>query len=233
MTQFNRFYLDWAAFQASGETWFTLASRPPILAAGRVRLAARAPGCAGRRVFDDFRLLYFSNGYGDLDEATWGIHVFEPSLGTGAECGAAGEPLHGRAPDRALAQRFRRVRLRIQRHATTYREEPEGLTFWDLDADGRAPGLRGQLHAVLLDNDLLTADDVYVKHYRLSLEDTSPPVITCPADRRSPSARCIPACRPVTHHCRRSSPGDGDRRLDPIRRGHDAPAVFARSAPRR
>jgi hypothetical protein len=68
-------------------------------------------------------------------------------------------------------------------HSTTVREEPEGLTFWDLDADGRAPGLRGQLHVVLLDNDLVTADDVYVKHYRLSLEDSTPPVLTCPADR--------------------------------------------------
>jgi hypothetical protein len=31
-------------------------------------------------------------------------------------------------------------------------EEPEGLTIWDLD-DGRAPGIRGQLHVVVLDND--------------------------------------------------------------------------------
>jgi len=41
-------------------------------------------------------------------------------------------------------------------------EEPEGLTIWDLD-DGRAPGIRGQLHVLLLDNDI--ADDVYLKHY--------------------------------------------------------------------
>jgi hypothetical protein len=42
-------------------------------------------------------------------------------------------------------------------------EEPEGITIWDLD-DGRAPGVSGQLHVLLLDNDL-TGDDVYVKHY--------------------------------------------------------------------
>jgi hypothetical protein len=34
----------------------------------------------------------------------------------------------------------------------------------------------------LLDNDIVTADDVYVKHYRLSLDDSVAPVITCPAD---------------------------------------------------
>lgn len=43
-------------------------------------------------------------------------------------------------------------------------EEPEGVTIWDLD-DGRAPGIRGQLHVLLLDNDGTNADDVYLKHY--------------------------------------------------------------------
>jgi hypothetical protein len=46
-------------------------------------------------------------------------------------------------------------------------EEPEGITIWDLD-DGRAPGIRGQLHVLLLDNDDPSydePDDVYMKHY--------------------------------------------------------------------
>ncbi len=42
-------------------------------------------------------------------------------------------------------------------------EEPEGLTIWDLD-DGRAPGIRGQLHALVSDNDI-DAGDVDFKHY--------------------------------------------------------------------
>ena len=181
VTQFNRFYLDWAAFQASGETSFTLEVRPPILLQDESGSPLELLGAQGGEYSDDFQLLYFSNGYGDLDEATWGIHVFEPRVGSGAECGSAGDPCaiarrveHSHNGPGGFAFEFR--------HATPFREEPEGLTFWDLDADGRAPGLRGQLHAVLLDNDLLTADDVYVKHYRLSLEDTTPPVISCPAD---------------------------------------------------
>ena len=44
-------------------------------------------------------------------------------------------------------------------------EEPEGLTYWDLD-DHRAPKISGQLHAIMLDNDLKT-DDFYFKHYKL------------------------------------------------------------------
>ena len=43
-------------------------------------------------------------------------------------------------------------------------EEPEGLTWWDLE-DGRAPGISGTLHAILLDNDNPDADDFYFKHY--------------------------------------------------------------------
>lgn len=42
--------------------------------------------------------------------------------------------------------------------------EPEGLTIWDLD-DGRAPGIRGQLHAFMLDNDQPDDDDIYFYHY--------------------------------------------------------------------
>lgn len=43
-------------------------------------------------------------------------------------------------------------------------EEPEGITIWDLD-DGRAPGLGGQLHVFMLDNDWPDDDNVYFKHY--------------------------------------------------------------------
>src|SRR4030095_2699791 len=121
---------------------------------------------------------YFSNGCCGLPEATWGVHVFETRPGSGTECGG-GDPC-------TIAQRVERSHNGSGGFAyefnTTNLEEPEGLTFWDLDADGRAPGLRGQLHVVLLDNDITNDDDAYVKHYRLSLEDSTPPVITCPAD---------------------------------------------------
>ena len=43
-------------------------------------------------------------------------------------------------------------------------EEPEGITIWDLDGAG-APGISGQVHVVLLDNDEYDYDDVYIKHY--------------------------------------------------------------------
>ena len=45
-------------------------------------------------------------------------------------------------------------------------EEPEGLTYWDLDQDQRAPVIRGQLHVIMLDNIGNLTDDLYLKHYR-------------------------------------------------------------------
>lgn len=47
-------------------------------------------------------------------------------------------------------------------------EEPEGLTIWDLD-DLSAPGVWGQMHVLMLDNDYDAwgdqDDDIYLKHY--------------------------------------------------------------------
>lgn len=181
VTQFNRFYLDWAAFQASGEHDFLLEPRLPILLQDESGAALELLGAQGGEYSDDGQLLYFSNGYGDLSEASWGVHAFETLTASGPQCGSAGDPC-------TVARRLERSHngpggfAYEFNHSSTVREEPEGLTFWDLDADGRAPGLRGQLHVVLLDNDALSADDVYVKHYRLSLADSTPPVLTCPPD---------------------------------------------------
>jgi len=46
-------------------------------------------------------------------------------------------------------------------------EEPEGITIWDRDADSLAPGIGGQIHVIMLDNDP-DADDLYFKHYRVT-----------------------------------------------------------------
>ena len=44
-------------------------------------------------------------------------------------------------------------------------EELEGITLWDLD-DGRAPGISGQIHVVLLEPNGISNDDWYFKHLR-------------------------------------------------------------------
>jgi hypothetical protein len=47
-------------------------------------------------------------------------------------------------------------------------EEPEGLDWWDLDDPNApdVPGIKGQLHVMLLGNQLGT-DDIFFKHYRV------------------------------------------------------------------
>lgn len=52
-------------------------------------------------------------------------------------------------------------------HPKGYLEEPEGITFWNLE-QGKAPRVPGgQLHAILLDNDVTSESEFYFKHYRI------------------------------------------------------------------
>lgn len=46
-----------------------------------------------------------------------------------------------------------------------YLEEPEGITYWDLDGKG-APGISGQLHAIMIDLNGIGDTDLYFKHFR-------------------------------------------------------------------
>lgn len=46
-------------------------------------------------------------------------------------------------------------------------DEVQGLTIWDLDG-GQAPGISGQVHMILLDQDWLGNDDFSLKHYKVS-----------------------------------------------------------------
>src|SRR5262249_754967 len=43
-------------------------------------------------------------------------------------------------------------------------DTPEGLTIWDLD-DGRAPGVGGQLHALVFSHNYFTSDTVTLFHF--------------------------------------------------------------------
>jgi hypothetical protein len=46
--------------------------------------------------------------------------------------------------------------------------EPEGLTWWNRDVAPTSPGVRGDLHIMMVDNDWLSADEVYMKHYNVT-----------------------------------------------------------------
>jgi hypothetical protein len=49
-------------------------------------------------------------------------------------------------------------------------EELEGITIWNLDG-GPAPKIRGQVHVLMVDEDKLSSDDLYFKHFRVRAAD--------------------------------------------------------------
>ena len=210
---------------------------PPALLRDETGAPLEINSVQGGEFSDDGQLLYVSAGFlagrcADplcvLDcpdeHASWGIHVFRTRPGTDAECG----------PGRASCVIARRIERSIDSSGgfafefdptSPNCEEPEGLTFWDLDAAGREPG--GQLHVVLLDNEGTGGDDVYVKHYRLSFTDSSPPAITCPQEA---SAQCSAHSGVPISDAQLSSFFAGVSTQDscdddPVL-SHDAPALF-------
>jgi hypothetical protein len=57
--------------------------------------------------------------------------------------------------------------------------EPEGLTVWDLDEDQESSH-SGQLHVLLLNNDIATDDNIYVFHYTSKIYvDKENPIAGC------------------------------------------------------
>lgn len=97
---------------------------------------------------DDGCYIYLVNGYAeDFDPDKGGVMVFNVATGKRVARSTNG---HGD------------FNYEFHPGWSKY-EEPEGITFWNLN-DGRAPGIRGQLHVIMLDNDH-NADDFYFKHY--------------------------------------------------------------------
>lgn len=106
-------------------------------------------------VFSDSGVLYTVNGYIDTSTENTGIMAFKRAGGTVAH------------------SIFKRVAKSSNGNGNfNYEfhpydgEEPEGVTLWNLD-DGRAPGIEGQLHVIMIDNDWWNDDDLYFKHYKV------------------------------------------------------------------
>jgi hypothetical protein len=184
----NRFYLDWHGFQADEHTPPALMRLDQVVLQDETGSPLALPHMQGGEFSDDGRRFYVSNGdgRGDADPAE-GIHVFRIAAAGSDQC----------APGTILCLVARRLEQSHNSDDPGFSfefhpgpnlgatgQEPEGLTYWDLDAVGGAPGppgQRGQLHVVLLDNDFTDAEEVYVKHYSFTDADIEPPVLICPA----------------------------------------------------
>ena len=99
--------------------------------------------------FADDHHLYISCGFFEKPHPSWGLHLFDL-----------------RTKRRIARSTNGSGSFNYEFHpGNGFDEEPEGITWWDLDGRN-APRIRGQLHAILLDNDD-NGDDVYFKHYRV------------------------------------------------------------------
>ncbi|MGH7820443.1 MAG: HYR domain-containing protein [Candidatus Binatia bacterium] len=183
VTELRRYAIDWARLRDTGEAVISFLDFVVLQdETGAPLELEHLQG--GEFADDDGSILYLSNGFLGSQDPSWGVHVFRTRSGSGAECRGLGGSC-------VVARRIERSHDGPGGFAYEFdpsdcvncpREEPEGLTFWDLDADGRAPGVGGQLHVILLDNDEDSSDDVYVKHYRRSFADQTAPAIVCPRD---------------------------------------------------
>ena len=180
----NRYTVKWSQLRDTGALVVeALADVPMVDEAGQpLSLATFEQGGAFAEDPDlPFPLLYLVNGDEEHD-CDCGVHVLEiRDSTTGEGCGTGSASCVARRVDRS-ANGSAPFNFQYNPGALTF-EEPEGVTFWDLDADTRAPGISGQVHVVMLDNEKedLVEDDVYVKHYRLETDSVAP-AITCPSN---------------------------------------------------
>ncbi|MDH3745345.1 MAG: hypothetical protein OES47_09615 [Acidobacteriota bacterium] len=181
---FEVYGLDWNLLVSHGEV--EIGYLHELLVRDELDQRAFLTRMQGGVFSDDGRQLYLVNGFTDEDDSTpddeddWGIHVFEvtPKDPDPACTG----PEEGCLP---IARRVARSTngtgpFNFQFNPGYFtRQEPEGVTYWDLDAPGapEAGGktslglpVGGQLHVMMLNNNDLaggfpSADEVYLKHY--------------------------------------------------------------------
>jgi len=145
----KKYSLDWAAVAATGAVSVQFVNNVDLKKSDGSSLTL--DNMQGADFTPEGDKLFMVTGFVGVPEGPDGIHVFD-------------------ATD--TSNELRRIRKSGQSGLFEYEfdteealhdQEPEGLIFWDL-TDGRAPSVQGELHVLLLDNDLYN-DDIYIKHY--------------------------------------------------------------------
>lgn len=185
----GRFRVDWGRV-AAGSQPFALEVLPGIRLLDERGRPIRIEHPQGAAFSQHGRLLHLTSGFWNdhacppwrwafwsggcpSDPRHGGIHVFEVRSAIGGPCDSAypceaarvdksTNPTLGAALPSSFTYPYRGT-LRVA-------EEPEGITVWDLEAAGSpvVRGVRGQVHALLLDNELPSRSDrVSIHHYRI------------------------------------------------------------------
>ncbi|SHK61129.1 PLAT/LH2 domain-containing protein [Fibrobacter sp. UWB12] len=115
--------------------------------------------------FDDQNHLFLTNGAPTNGPTTSGIHNHANKKGgiTVYEIPPLSKNPNGTVLVKVSARSNQCHAFRFQFDG--YRNEPEGITYWDLDGK-KAPGISGQLHAIMIDNNGSGDDDLYFKHFK-------------------------------------------------------------------
>jgi hypothetical protein len=96
-----------------------------------------------------------------------GLHLFRPTQDGNLRLVESSENVDSETlPDPRFAYRYDPIIVPEPDSVNALGEEPEGVDWWnrDNDPDSRYPG---QLHAILLDNEALADDEIWLKHYRV------------------------------------------------------------------
>ncbi|TQS31221.1 hypothetical protein [Microbispora sp. KK1-11] len=97
--------------------------------------------------------LYLVNGgYSPASADRGGIHLFDPD---------------GHLVDESANGGSDPFNFQYDPSESLTSEEPEGADWWNRDAVPGSPHIEGQLHVILLDNDLVSTDQIFFKHYRV------------------------------------------------------------------
>lgn len=145
-----KYKLDWEELYTNGNV--VLQSSQAIMLRNESGAPLQLHHAQGGEFSPSGDLLYLVTGYyTDTDRHAEGIHVFDTSTWRRIQHSTNG------------SGHFNYEFYPGFNWFSGAYEEPEGLTIWDLDS-GRAPGISGQLHVLLLDNDA-DYDDVFIKHY--------------------------------------------------------------------
>ena len=142
-----KFTVDWPRLNSHKDLVFNNTMELTLLnETGTASLTIDTP--QGGAISPSGQLLYLSAGYSTGSHSSWGLHIFDL-----LNLKRLARSKNGTGP------------FNYEFHpGGTIREEPEGMTIWDLE--NRTPNeIGGQLHVFMLDNDWPDEGDIYFKHY--------------------------------------------------------------------
>jgi hypothetical protein len=167
----QQYHLDLARLQSTGSLEGNLTHvGPQSLHEADGGLLDHRFGSMQGGAFTPWGDLFISNGYYDDPPSTYrgGIHLFGPDFKLITES----------------TNGYGDFNFEYHPETPNY-DEPEGIDWFPNAESSGSPGVAGELHALLLDNDVTNGDDLLLKHYSVdwSCRPEVPPTVVGTPDR--------------------------------------------------